>query len=63
MKYLTGAAFRAALESHLLKVTSPESGASLARLRKLVVFDRLLARLLGSAPDRWVVKGGVALDV
>jgi hypothetical protein len=27
-----------------------------------VVFDRLLARLLIVAPDRWILKGGVALD-
>jgi len=32
-------------------------------LRKLVVIDRLLARLLVVAPDRWVVKGGVALSL
>jgi Nucleotidyl transferase AbiEii toxin, Type IV TA system len=28
-----------------------------------VVFDRLLARLLTIAPDRWFVKGGVALEL
>jgi hypothetical protein len=33
----------------------------LGRLRKLVAFERLLARLL-VAPDRWVLKGGLALD-
>ena len=35
---------------------------SLARLRKEVAFDRLLARLLVVAPGRWVLKGGLALD-
>ncbi len=39
------------------------AGASLSRLRKMVVRDRLLARLLHAAPDRWIVKGGVALDL
>ncbi len=29
----------------------------------MVVFDRLLARLLETAPNRWVVKGGIALDL
>lgn len=37
-------------------------GESLPRLRKSVVFERLLARLIEQAPDRWVIKGGVALD-
>lgn len=63
MKYRTGAAFRAALESHLSQMVAIERRVSLARSRKLVVFDRLLARLLGSAPNRWMVKGGVALDL
>jgi hypothetical protein len=35
---------------------------SLVRLRKSVAFDRLLARLFAVAPDRWVLKGGLALD-
>ncbi len=33
------------------------------RLRKLVVFDRLIARLLVVAPDRWLLKGALALDL
>jgi len=33
-----------------------------ARLRKKVVFDPLLARLLVVAPDRWILKGGLTLD-
>ncbi|OGN86634.1 MAG: hypothetical protein A2X23_00300 [Chloroflexi bacterium GWC2_73_18] len=37
-------------------------GRPLVRLRKEVVFDRLLARLLVVAPGRWVLKGGLALD-
>jgi hypothetical protein len=32
------------------------------RLRKTVVFDRLLARLKEVAPDRWILKGALALD-
>jgi len=36
-------------------------GVPLVRLRKLVVFDRLMARLLVAAPNRWVLKGAVAI--
>jgi len=45
MKYQTAAAFRTALERRLLE-QSRDAGTSLVRLRKAVVFDRLLARLL-----------------
>jgi hypothetical protein len=45
-----------------LQARSRESGTSLVRLRKAVVFDRLLARLVLVAPDRWVLKGALALD-
>lgn len=50
-----------ALEQRLLNLAR-ETELSLARLRKTVVFDRLLARLSASAPDRWVLKGALALD-
>jgi predicted nucleotidyltransferase component of viral defense system len=61
MKYASAVAFRTALEQRLLN-HSRETGASLLRLRKTVVFDRLLARLVTVAPDRWVLKGALALD-
>ncbi len=61
MRYATAAAFRTALERRLL-TTSQQTGTSLVRLRKLVVFDRLMARLLVVAPDRWILKGALALD-
>ena len=38
------------------------SGRSLVRLRKQVAFDRLLAHLVAVAPERWVLKGALALD-
>jgi hypothetical protein len=60
MKYATAGAFRTALEQRL-STASKESGLSVQRLRKLVV--RLLARLLAAAPDRWLLKGGLALDL
>jgi hypothetical protein len=61
MRYATPAAFRAALEARL-RAQATGGHASLVRLRKHVVFDRLLARLLVVAPGRWIVKGGLALD-
>lgn len=61
MRYTTAGAFRAALETRLLARAS-ESSVSIARLRKTVVFDRLLARLLVVAPGRWHLKGALALE-
>ena len=61
MKYRSGAAFRQALEQRLLD-RSRDRHTSLVRLRKAVVFDRLLVRLAIAAPDRWVLKGALALD-
>jgi hypothetical protein len=60
MRYATPGAFRTALERRLLTMAQ-QTGIPLVRLRKLVVFDRLLARLMVAAPNRWVVKGAVAL--
>ena len=62
MTYSTGASFRRALEDRL-RVQSLQTGASLVRLRKLVVFDRFLVRLTHDQPDAWVVKGGFALQL
>lgn len=60
MRYRSAGAFRQALETRLAS-RAAETRMSLARLRKLVVFDRLLARLLEVAADRWVLKGALAL--
>jgi len=62
MKYATGSAFRRALETRL-RTLSQREGVPLARLRKLVAFDRLLARLLQAEPETWVLKGGLALQL
>jgi predicted nucleotidyltransferase component of viral defense system len=61
MKYRSGAALRQALEQRLLD-RARETGSSLIRLRKTVVFDHLLARLAVAAPKRCVLKGALALD-
>ncbi|MDQ6832508.1 MAG: nucleotidyl transferase AbiEii/AbiGii toxin family protein [Chloroflexota bacterium] len=62
MKYVTPGAFRTALEQRLL-TAAREADLPVVRLRKLVVFDRLLARLLVVVPDRWLLKGALALDL
>jgi predicted nucleotidyltransferase component of viral defense system len=60
VRYATANAFRTAIEQRLL-TGARESGVDVTQLRKLVVFDRILARLIAVAPDRWVLKGAVAL--
>jgi len=62
MKYKSGRAFRQALEVRL-KNMSFESGQSLVWLRKIIAFDRFLARLLDSQPNKWILKGGFALQL
>jgi hypothetical protein len=62
MTYANSASFRRALEDRL-RAQSLETGLPLVRLRKMVVFDRLLARLVHDQPDAWVLKGGLALQL
>lgn len=62
MRYVTPGAFRTALERRL-RDAARQTDVPLVRLRKLVVFERLLARLLLVAPDRWLLKGALALDL
>ena len=62
MKYATPAAFRAALEARL-NATARAGGRPVGHARKLVAFTRLLARLGRAAPDRWILKGGFALEL
>ena len=59
MKYQNGGDFRRALEQRLHS-QSIKTGVPLVRLRKMVAFDRFLARL---QPEQWVLKGGVALQL
>jgi Nucleotidyl transferase AbiEii toxin, Type IV TA system len=61
VKYTSAAAFRQALEQHL-KNEAAATDLGLARLRKRVAFELFLWRLLVVAPDRWVLKGALALD-
>jgi predicted nucleotidyltransferase component of viral defense system len=61
MRYASTAAFRAALETRLNAARTDALGIS--RLRKRVVFERLLARLNEALPHAWVLKGGFALEL
>jgi hypothetical protein len=62
MKYQSSGAFRRALEERLC-AQSLQSGVPLVRLRKMVAFDRFLARLLHAQPGLWIVKGGLAMQL
>ncbi|MBT3315160.1 MAG: nucleotidyl transferase AbiEii/AbiGii toxin family protein [Anaerolineae bacterium] len=56
MKYSSAPAFRQALEDRLRSENSPQK---LPRLRKMIAFERFMARL----DDRWILKGGYALQL
>lgn len=62
MIYATPQALRIALEQRLLR-RSAETGISLDRLRRRVVFERVVVRLQHAEPGLWVLKGGMALEV
>jgi hypothetical protein len=62
MTYQSSNAFRRALEDRLL-AQSTHGSVALSRLRKMVAFDRLLARLLPVQPGVWMLKGGLALQL
>jgi hypothetical protein len=50
-----------ALEAHTTE-RARRGTVPVGRVRKAVVFERLLARLQVVAPDRWLLKGALALD-
>ena len=60
MKYGDPESFRAALEARLRQASDGEQ--DLARRRRTVAFDRLLARLAVADHGAWVLKGGAALE-
>jgi hypothetical protein len=62
MTYRTPQALRTALERRLL-TESEATGIALDRLRRRVIFERVLTRLHTAEPGRWVLKGGMALEV
>ena len=62
MKYATAAALRAALDQRLVTEANT-SGTDLTRLRRRVTFERLLVRFALADSERWVLKGGAAVEV
>jgi hypothetical protein len=62
VNYDTPAAFRMALEARLAS-SSRETGVDLNRLRRRAVFERILVRLDDAQRGRWVLKGGMALEI
>lgn len=62
MSYETPRALRMALEQRL-NDRSRATGIAVDRLRRRVVFERVVARLVHAEPDTWVLKGGMALEV
>ncbi len=61
-RYATPEAFERALSTRLLTLSRTQT-IDYQRLRREVVYDRFLARLQAAAPGRWLLKGGVALDL
>ena len=61
MRYATAAAFRKALEQRL-RDRAQSARLPLDVLRKRVVFERFLARLVRVSPDDWRLKGALALE-
>lgn len=59
--YETPGSLRQAIESRINDRAKTQ--AELQRLRRLVAFDRLLARLFAEQSSPWIVKGGYSLEV
>lgn len=61
IRYATSGAFKQALEARLR--SSSTNGVDFARRRQLVVFDRLLARLMREFGDAVMLKGGIVVEL
>ena len=61
MKYSTVGAFRQVLEERL-RQQALKTGIAMFRLRKMVAFNRLLARLAAQDRTFWILKGGILLQ-
>lgn len=62
MSYSSAESLRQALE-HRLAERSKATGLPIYRLRRRVLMERIVARLEHADPGRWVLKGGMALEV
>jgi hypothetical protein len=59
--YPTAEGFRAAVEAKL-RDRARQLGVAAYAVRRLAALERLLARLMTTAPNRWALKGGLALE-
>lgn len=50
-------------EQERLRAQAIKTGMPLIRLRKMVSFERLLARLVSGKEEVWILKGGFALEL
>ena len=62
MTYASAESLRQALE-HRLRERSSVTGLPIDRLRRRVLMERIVTRLEHAEPGRWVLKGGMALEV
>lgn len=62
MKYRSAAAFRQALNDKL-RLLAQQGQADLTRLQRRVAFERFLARLAAVHAERYLLKGGYALEL
>ena len=62
MRYQSATALRQALTQRIAN-EARTTGVARDRLWRMIAFDRLLARLIAVAPDTWILKGGLALDL
>jgi hypothetical protein len=60
-RYRDATALRWAIEARLMQEAS-DTGTDLARRRRLVVFDRVAARLSADPTAGWILKGGAVLE-
>jgi predicted transcriptional regulator len=59
---MNGTAFRKSLEDKILTLYG-KTGIPISRYRKIIAFNRLLARLIVVDPDGWVLKGGYMMEL
>ena len=60
--YQTAEAFRQSLEARLTQLAHSR-GIDLARLRRMVAFERILARIFQADNPPWLLKGGYAMEL
>jgi Nucleotidyl transferase AbiEii toxin, Type IV TA system len=60
-RYASPQALRQALKGRLRELAAQRPDARIGDLQRQFAYDRLLARVFGADPDRWVLKGAAAM--